>query len=70
MMVSLTSEQLSMIDMSVLARWTIKPRLLGVEGVANVSIYGQREQQLQVLVDPQRLREKGVTAGRSSRHHR
>ena len=61
MMVSLTSEQVSLIDMSVLSRWTIKPRLLGVEGVANVSVYGNREQQLQVQVDPQRLREQGVT---------
>jgi len=61
MMVALTSEELSLIDMSVLARWTIKPRLLGVEGVANVSIYGNREQQLQVQVDPQRLKEHGVT---------
>jgi CzcA family heavy metal efflux pump len=61
MMVALTSEQLSLIDMSVLARWTMKPRLLGVEGVANVSIYGNREQQLQVQVDPRRLKEQGVT---------
>jgi Cu/Ag efflux pump CusA len=61
MMVALTSEELSLIDMSVLARWTIKPRLLGVEGVANVSIYGNREHQLQVQVDPQRLQEEGVT---------
>jgi CzcA family heavy metal efflux pump len=61
LMVSLTSEQMSLIDMSVLARWTVKPRLLGVEGVANVSIYGNRDQQLQVLVDQARLKEKGVT---------
>lgn len=61
MMVSLTSKDLSLIDMSVLARWTIKPRLLGVEGVSNVSIFGQREQQLQVQVDPQRLKEQGVS---------
>ncbi|MGH9199277.1 MAG: efflux RND transporter permease subunit, partial [Acidimicrobiia bacterium] len=61
MMVSLTSEELSLIDMSVLARWTIRPRLLGVEGVSNVSIWGQREQQLQVQVDPQRLKDQGVS---------
>ena len=35
--------------------------MLGVEGVANVSVYGLREQQLQVLVDQARLKEKGVT---------
>ncbi len=61
MMVGLSSEKLSLIEMSVLARWTIRPRLLGVPGVANVAIWGQRERQLQVLVDPERLREKNVS---------
>lgn len=60
MMVGLSSQDVSLIDMSVLARWTIRPRLLGVPGVANVSIWGQRDRQLQVLVDPQRLRQKRV----------
>lgn len=60
-MVSLTSDDLSLIDMSVLARWTIRPRLMGVPGVANVSVWGQRERQLQVQVDPARLNEAGVT---------
>jgi Cu/Ag efflux pump CusA len=46
--------------MSVLARWTIRPRLMGVPGVANVSIWGQRERQLQVQVDPKRLAEKNI----------
>ena len=46
----------SPIEMSVLARWTIRPRCMGVPGVANVSIWGQRERQLQVQVDPERLR--------------
>ena len=45
----------------MLARWTIRPRLMGVPGVANVAIWGQRERQLQVQVDPERLREHGVT---------
>ncbi len=61
MMVSLSSEDLSLIDMGVLARWVIAPRLMGVDGVANVAIWGLREWQLQVLVDPQELQNKGVT---------
>ncbi len=61
MNVGLSSDKLSLIEMSVLARWTIKPRLLGVPGVANVSIYGQRKRQVHVQVDPERLRDKGVT---------
>ncbi|HET7168012.1 MAG TPA: efflux RND transporter permease subunit [Candidatus Limnocylindrales bacterium] len=61
MMVGLRSTDRSLIDMSVLARWTIRPRLMGVPGVANVAIWGQRERQLQVLVDPAELNRKGVT---------
>lgn len=61
MMVGLSSDELSLIDMSVLARWTIRPRLLSVSGVANVSVWGQRERQLQVQVDPDKLRDRGVS---------
>lgn len=60
MTIGLSSDELSLIDLSVLARWNIRPRLLGVPGVANVSIWGQREQQLQVQVDPERLRQEDV----------
>ena len=61
MIVGLSSTEKSLIEMSVLARWNIQPRLMGVPGVANVSIFGQRERQLQVLVDPATLRDRGVT---------
>src|SRR3982074_3129042 len=61
MMVGLSSKQLSPIDLSILARWKIKPRLMGVPGVSNVAIWGQRERQLQVQVNPERLRQNGVT---------
>ena len=61
MMVELSSKELTPIEVSVLARWTIRPRLMGVPGVANVSIWGQRERQLQVQADPAQLRQAGVT---------
>src|ERR1700682_6045781 len=61
MMIGLSSKDLTLTDLSVLARWKIKPRLLGIPGVANVSIWGQRDRQLQVQVDPNQLRQKGVT---------
>lgn len=60
-MLKLSSEELTPIEMSILSRWVIVPRLLGVEGVANVSIWGFRDRQLQVLVDPQRLNDAGVS---------
>jgi Cu/Ag efflux pump CusA len=55
MIIGLTSRVLSQIDLSVLSRWTIVPRLLGVNGVANVSTFGQADRQLQVLVNPRLL---------------
>ena len=61
MNIELSSKTVSPIDLSVLARWTIAPRLLGVPGVANVAIWGQRDRQLQVMVDPKTMRERGVT---------
>lgn len=59
--VGLTSTNLTQMELSELALWTIRPRLMTVKGVANVAIWGQRDKQFQVLVDPQRLRAAGVT---------
>ncbi|MBU6301782.1 MAG: efflux RND transporter permease subunit [Verrucomicrobia bacterium] len=59
--VGLTSQTLSQMELSELARWTIRPRLMSVKGVANVAIWGQRDKQFQVLVDPQKLRASGIT---------
>lgn len=61
MMVGMTSDSVTPIEMGILAHWNIKPRLMGVPGVANVAIWGQRERQLQVQVDPRVLRENDVT---------
>jgi CzcA family heavy metal efflux pump len=61
MMVGVSSNELSAIETSVLARWTLKPRLTGVPGVANVSIFGFRDRQLQIQVDPERLQAQNVT---------
>src|SRR6185503_11490775 len=61
MIVGLSSQDLSLVELSVLARWTIAPRLMGVPGVAHVAVWGNRDRQLQVLVDPEELQVKGVT---------
>lgn len=61
LMIGVSSQKVSPIQMSVLARWTIVPRLMGVRGVANVAIWGNRDRQLQVQVDPTRLRNRGVS---------
>lgn len=61
MIVGISSKNISQIDLSVLARWNIKPRLMSVPGVSNVSIWGNRDRQLQVQVDPEQLFARGVT---------
>jgi CzcA family heavy metal efflux pump len=61
MIVGASTEKLTPVEMGVLARWTIAPRLVGVEGVANVSVWGFRDRQLQVQVDPQRLRQQDIS---------
>ena len=60
MNIGLSSKSVSLIDLSVQARWNIAPRLAGVPGVANVSIWGQRERQVQVHVDARNLQNKGI----------
>lgn len=59
--VGLQSDSLSQTQLSELAVWSLRPRLMSVSGVANVAVWGQRDRQLQVLVDPERLREAGVS---------
>ncbi len=58
--IGISSKTLSQRDLTVLALWTIRPKLMSVNGVANVAIWGQRDRQFQVLVDPDRLRANGI----------
>ena len=61
MKIGLSSETVSQMEMTVLCKWTIRPRLMAIPGVANVAIWGDYDRQFQVLVDPDRLRAHGVT---------
>ncbi len=63
MMVGISSDKVEPTELSLLARWTIKPKLLGVPGVANVAIWGQRLRQLHVQIDPDRLHDARVMQG-------
>src|SRR5262249_8079104 len=56
LMIGVSSPRLSQMDLTDLARWTIRPRLMDIPGVANVAIWGQRDRHFQILVDPTRLR--------------
>ncbi|MCA9158649.1 MAG: efflux RND transporter permease subunit, partial [Planctomycetales bacterium] len=59
--IGLWSETQSQMEMTVLTKWTIRPRLMSVAGVANVAVWGEKEPQLQVVVDPDRLRANNLT---------
>lgn len=61
--VGVWSETLSQMALTDAVRWTVRPQLMAVPGVANVAIWGQRDRQLQVLVAPDRLRAHGVGLG-------
>src|SRR2546422_4399679 len=61
MTIGLSASDIAQIALSVLAGWKITSRLMAVPDVANVTIWGQRDKQLQVQVDPARLRQNGVT---------
>jgi CzcA family heavy metal efflux pump len=64
MKIGLTSTDLTLVEMSTIAYWKIRQRLLGVPGVANVAIWGERLQQQQVQVDPSKLAEYGISLNR------
>lgn len=55
------SEKMSQTEMTTLAKWTVRPRLMAIPGVANVAIWGQRDRQLQVHVNPERMKEYRLT---------
>ena len=61
MLISMTSKTTSSMELRSLADWVIRPRLLGVPGVAQVMIIGGDTKQYQVLVDPAKLRDYGLT---------
>lgn len=61
MKIGLSSDSLSTIDMSMIAYWKMRARLLGVPGVANVPIWGERIEMLQVQVDPERMQANHVS---------
>ena len=58
--IGMWSDTHSQMDMTVLCKWTIRPRLMAVSGVANVAIWGDYDKQFQVLVNPDRLRAHNV----------
>ena len=61
MKIGITSPDKSVMDLSMLAYWTIRSRLLRVPGVANIQIYGEQLKIVQVQVDPEHLAKLDIT---------
>jgi CzcA family heavy metal efflux pump len=61
MKIGLSSDSRSLTQMSMIAYWTIRARLLRVPGVANVPIWGERLQMLQVQAEPEKMRAHDVS---------
>ena len=61
MKIGLSSDTRSLIEMSMISYWNIRAHLLRVPGVANVAIWGERLQMLQVQADPARLAANNVS---------
>ncbi|WGR73602.1 MULTISPECIES: efflux RND transporter permease subunit [unclassified Bradyrhizobium] len=55
LVIGLTSDKLSLMDLRTIADWTVARRLLAVPGVAQVSTYGKDVRSLQVQVRPDDL---------------
>lgn len=61
MIIGLTADSTSMMDLRTIADWTIRPRLLSTGGVAQVSVQGGDIKEYQILIDPARMRHYGVS---------
>ena len=61
LIVGLTADSTSMLDLRTIADWTIRPRLLSTSGVAQVAVLGGDIKEYQVQLDPERMRHYGVT---------
>lgn len=61
MLIGLRSDALSPMDVRSLADWTIRPAILSVAGIAQVTVMGGQVRQFQVLADPDKLRRFELT---------
>ena len=61
LIVGLTVDSTSMLDLRTMADWTIRPRLLSTGGVAQVAVLGGDIKEYQILIHPERMKHYGVT---------
>jgi len=61
MKIGISSDQYDLMDLSMIAYWKIRARLLDVPGVANAPIWGERIKMPQMQVDLERMRTYDVS---------
>ncbi|MEZ4945090.1 MAG: efflux RND transporter permease subunit [Cyclobacteriaceae bacterium] len=61
MLLAVTSDSLSLMDLRTLSDWTIRPRIKSIGGIANVIVIGGDYKQYQVLAHPEKLKYYNVT---------
>ena len=60
MILGLTADSTSLLDLRTIADWTIRPRLLSTGGVAQVAVIGGDIKEYQILLEPARMKHYGV----------
>uniref|UniRef100_UPI002AABD85E efflux RND transporter permease subunit n=1 Tax=uncultured Bacteroides sp. TaxID=162156 RepID=UPI002AABD85E len=61
LIVGLTADSTSMLDLRTMADWTIRPRLLSTGGVSQVAVIGGELKEYQIQMDPQRMKHYNVS---------
>lgn len=61
LIVGLTADSTSMLDLRTIADWTIRPRLLSTGGVAQVSVIGGDVKEYQIKLHPEKMKHFGIT---------
>lgn len=61
MTIGLSSDEHDLMKLRSLVDWTLSPRLLSVEGVADINVFGGHEKQLQIQIDPRKLARYGIS---------
>jgi CzcA family heavy metal efflux pump len=61
MLVGITSDTISPMDLRTIADFNLRRRLLSVTGVSQILVYGGEVKQYQILIDPDKLRAYDIT---------
>ena len=61
LIIGMTADTTSMLDLRTLADWTIRPRLLSTGGVAQVAVLGGDIKEYQILLHQEKMKHYGVT---------